>query len=69
MSSNSELTANSISVVNSLANSDMIIVVRNHTANNWGLKGVIANTLGISANIAVGGNTLIIVNGLVVSIT
>jgi hypothetical protein len=68
MSANGTLAANSIATVNSLANNDIIIFVRDPTANTWALKGINANNLGINVNVAIGANTLVIRRGLVVQI-
>jgi hypothetical protein len=67
--SNNAITANSISTTNAVANTDFYMLVRNPAANNWVLKIVAANNMGVTANIAVGSNTLHIVNGLIISIT
>ena len=69
MTANGAISANTISVVNSIANTDLIILVRAPSSNTWSLKGIAANSLGISANVTVGSNVLHIVNGLIISIT
>jgi hypothetical protein len=62
---NNAILANTISVANSVTNTDFFMVVRDATANNWSLKLV----AGLTANVVAGSNTLHILNGLVVAVS